>query len=300
MLEAPTASVPTSFGGTIANVNHGILNSWGDEFQIGYDGHITKDWSIFATVNLGISIAGNNKVISKFYSSGTDTGYKYPIGKPTDLGISGYKSTGIVRTQDQVNAWYAKHPGWTINGDSLRPGDLNFEDVNGDGVIDANDQTQIAKHTNNIIGIGYLLGAQWKSLRLSTNIAMSVGGKRVLSKVDITPPTKDAAGLAMWRGSYTAWNTNASLPAIYAPFANQASTFWLRSNTYLYVNNLQLSWTLPHSFLGKYRIPDARLYLTGMNLWTIISPTPYRDPRSGEITDYPIMRTWTFGLNVNL
>ncbi len=300
MLETPTASVPNTFGGTIANVNHGILNSWGDEFQLGYNGRINKDWSIFATVNFGFSIAGNNKVISKYYSAGTDTGYKYPVGKPTDLGISGYKSTGIVRTQDQVNAWYAKHPGWTINGDSLRPGDLNFVDVNNDGVIDANDITQIAKHTNNLIGIGYILGAQWKSLKLTTNIAMSVGGQRVLSKIDITPPTKDASGLDMWKNSYTATNTNASLPAIYAPFANQAPTFWLRSNTYLYVNNVQLSWTIPQSFLGKYKIPDARLYLTGMNLWSIINPTPYRDPRSGEITDYPILRTWTFGLNVNL
>jgi TonB-linked SusC/RagA family outer membrane protein len=300
MLDAPTASVPNTFGGTIADFNYGILNSWGDEFQVGYNGRINKDWSVFGTVNFGFSIAGNNKVIREYYSAGTDTGYLYPIGERTDRGITGYKSTGIIRTQDQVNAWYAKHPGWTINGDSLRVGDLNFQDINGDGVIDANDETQIAKRTNNIFNVGYILGAQWKSFRISTNIAMSVGGQRVLSKIDITPPTKDAAGLAMWRGSYTAYNTNASLPAIYAPFVNQASTFWLRSATYLYVNNLLLSWTLPQSFLGKYKIPEARIYLTGMNLWSIINPTPYRDPRSGEITDYPILRTWTFGLNVNL
>lgn len=300
MLDAPTASVPPTFGSTIADVNYGILNSWGDEFQLTYNGRVNKDWSVFATVNLGFSIAGNNKVIKEYYSAGTDTGYLYPIGERTDRGITGYKSTGIVRTQAQVNAWYAKHPGWTINGDSLRVGDLNFQDINGDGVIDANDETQIAKRTNNIFNVGYILGAQWKSLRLTTNIAMSVGGKQVLSKVDITPPTKDLTGLAMWRGSYTAWNTNATLPAIYAPFANQASTFWLRSSTYLYVNNLQLSWTVPQSFLGKYKIPDARLYLTGMNLWSIINPTPYKDPRSSEVTDYPILRTWTFGLNVNL
>lgn len=301
MLDAPSASVPNTFGATsFASVNYGILNSWGDEFQLGYNGHINKDWSVFATVNFGFSIAGNNKVIREYYSAGTDTGYLYPIGERTDRGITGYKSTGIVRTQDQVNAWYAKHPGWKINGDSLRVGDLNFVDLNGDGIIDANDETQIAKRTNNLFSVGYILGAQWKRFRIQTNIAMSVGGTRVLSKVDITPPTKDAAGLAMWKGSYTAANPNAGLPAIYAPFVNQASTFWLRSNTSLYVNNLLLSYQLPQTFIGGFKIPDARLYLTGMNLWTIINPTPYRDPRSGEITDYPIMRTWTFGLNVNL
>jgi hypothetical protein len=300
MLDAPSATTTSTFGGLIADFNYARMNSWGDEFQLGYNGHINKDWSVFATVNFGFSFAGNNKILRTYYNSGTDTGYKYPIGKPTDLGLSGYKATGIVRTQADVSAWYAKHPGWAINGDSLRPGDLNFEDVNGDGIIDGNDQTQIAKHSNALFGVGYILGAQWKGVRLSTNIAMSVGGKRTLPKVDITPPTKDAAGLDLWRNSYTAWNTNAPYPAIYAPLVNQASTFWMRSSTYLYINNIQLSWSLPKSFTGKYKIPEARFYLTGMNLWSIISPTPYRDPRSNEITDYPIMRTWTFGLNLNL
>jgi TonB-dependent starch-binding outer membrane protein SusC len=300
MLDAPTATTTSTFGGQIADFNYAMMNSWGDEFQIGYNGRINKDWSVFATVNFGFSMFGNNKVLRTYYNSGTDTGYKYPIGKPTDLGISGYKSTGIVRSQADVSAWYAKHPGWMISGDSLRPGDLNFVDVNGDGIIDGNDVTQIAKHSNALFGVGYILGAQWKGLRFSTNIAMSVGGKRTLPKVDITPPTKDAAGLDLWRNSYTAWNTTAPYPAIYAPLVNQASTFWMRSSTYLYINNVQVSWSLPKSFISKYKIPDARLYLTGMNLWSIISPTPYRDPRSNEITDYPILRTWTFGLNVNL
>jgi TonB-linked SusC/RagA family outer membrane protein len=299
MLDAPTSSVPNTYGSGIANANYAELNSWGDEFQLGYNGHLNKDWSVFATVNFGFSIAGNNKVIREYYSA-ADTGYLYPIGERSDRGITGYKSTGIVRTQADVNAFYAKHPGWTINGDSLRVGDLNFQDVNGDGIINSNDETQIAKRTNNIFNMGYILGAQWKGLRLSTNIAMSIGGKKALSKTDITPPSSTASGLAMWSNSYTAANPNAPLPAIYAPFANQTSSFWLRSASYLYVNNLQLSYTLPPAMLGRYKIPEARIYMTGQNLWTIFSPTPYRDPRSNEITDYPILRTWTFGLNVNL
>lgn len=299
MLDAPTSSVPPTFGTTIANANYAELNSWGDEEQIGYTGHVNKDWTITATVNLGFSIAGNNKVIREYYSS-ADTGYLYPIGERTDRGITGYKTTGIIRTQAQVNAIYAQHPGYTINNDSVRVGDLNFVDVNGDGVINSSDETQIAKRTNNVFSAGYLLGVQWKSLRLTTNIAMSIGGKTALSKTDITAPTSTLSGLAMWKNSYTAANPNAPLPAIYADFNNQTSTFWLRSASYMYVNNMQLSYELPHSMIGRYKIPEARVYFVGQNLWTIFSPTPYRDPRSNEITDYPILRTWTLGLNVNL
>jgi hypothetical protein len=110
----------------------------------------------------------------------------------------------------------------------------------------------------------------------------------------------NASSLSMWKGSYTAYHTDAKLPAIYAPLANQASTFWLHSATYMYVNNLQVSYMVPVSWTAAHHIPETRVYLTGFNLWTIISPYPFRDPRSNEITDYPILRNFTFGLNLAL
>ena len=298
MLETPQSTVTNTSGITnTAPVNYGQVNSWGTEFQLGYHQDVTRDLQVFATVNFNWS---DNKVIRQFYSPGTDTGYKYPIGKRIDQGITGMKSTGIVRSAADAQAFNAKHPKWTINQDTLRAGDLNFEDVNGDGLIDGNDQTQIAKRSSTIYGFGFILGAQWKGLRLSTNISLGLGGTVAWKKVDIAPPTKDASSLSMWKGSYTAYNTNASLPAIYAPFANQVSTFWLHSATYMYVNNMMLSWQVPVKFTGTHHLPETRFYLTGTNLWSIINPTPFKDPRSNETTDYPILRTWTFGANLSL
>ncbi|MBS1660460.1 MAG: SusC/RagA family TonB-linked outer membrane protein [Bacteroidetes bacterium] len=297
MLEAPTASVPNVLGATVANQNHGILNSWGIEAQIGYNQDITRDIRVFATVNFSWS---DNKVISRYYSPGTDTGYKYPIGKRADRGISGYKATGIVKTKADADAWNAKHPKWLVNGDTLRAGDLNFEDINGDGFISDLDQTQIASRSSNLFGMGFNFGVQWKSLRFSTNISLGVGGQMTWAKADITPPTKDARSLEMWKDAYTANNTNAALPAIYAPLANQASTFWLRSATYMYINNMQLSYAVPVSWTTAHHLPEVRAYITGINLWTLINPTPFKDPRSNQTTDYPILRSWTFGLNLNL
>jgi len=298
MLEPPQSTVTNTSGITnTASVNHGIINSWGTEFQLGYHQDINKDWSVFATVNFNWS---DNKVIKEYYNPGTDTGYLYPIGKRIDQGITGMKSTGIVRTAAEAQAWNAKYPNWTVNKDTLRAGDLNFVDVNGDGKIDGNDQTQIAKRSSTLFGFGFILGAQWKGFRVSTNISLGIGGQMAWKKVDIAPPTKDAASLSMWKGAYSAWNTNAALPAIYAPFANQVSTFWLHSATYMYVNNLMLSWQVPVKFTSTHHLPEARFYLTGTDLWSIINPTPFKDPRSNEITDYPILRTWTFGANISL
>ena len=298
MLVLPTSTIPPVAGITsVTAENYGIANSWGTEAQLGYRQNLTKDLQIFATVNFSWS---DNKIIKTYFNPGTDTGYLNPIGKRMDKGITGYKSTGIVRSAADAQAWNQKNPAWTVNGDTLRAGDLNFRDLNGDGYINSLDQTQIAKRSSTIMGFGFNFGAQWKGLRVSTNISLGLGGQIAWKKVDITPPTMNASALSMWKGSYTAYHTDAKLPAIYAPFANQASTFWLHSATYMYVNNLQISYMVPVSWTAAHHIPETRVYLTGFNLWTIINPTPYRDPRSNEITDYPILRNVTFGLNVAL
>lgn len=297
MLETPNTTVPNTFGGSIANQNHGVLNSWGMEAMLGYNGSAGRDFKYFINVNFSIT---NNKVISKYYNANTDTGWKKPVGVRADRGIEGYKATGIVRTQQEVDAWYKTHPGWTINGDSLRPGYLNFEDINGDGKITDVDQTRIADRSSSLFGMGFNLGCSWKGFRVSTNISLSVGGYTTWRKADVAPPTKDVSALVMWRDSWTAANPNAALPAIYAPYVSETSSFWLRNATAMRVNNLQFSYSLPGTLTGKWKIPECRVFITGNNLWAIINPTPYKDPASNTASDYPILRTWTFGLNLNL
>jgi TonB-linked SusC/RagA family outer membrane protein len=297
MLETPNTTVPNTFGGSIADQNHGILNSWGLETSVGYNAAISSSFHVFATVNFGMS---DNKVINKYYNLGTDTGYKYPIGKRSDQGITAMEATGIVRTQADVNAFYAKNPGWTINGDSLRVGDLNYKDIDGDGKITSNDVTQIVARAASRFGASFTVGFTWKTFRFSTNLSLSAGGYTVWKKLDIAPPTKDVRSLDMWKNSYTAANPDAPLPAIYSPLVNQASSYWLHSATSLYVNNMQLSYSLPADMVTRLKMPECRIYITGFNLWNIINPTPFKDSRANTAQDYPILRTFTFGLNVTL
>ncbi len=297
MLETPNSTVPNTFGGTISDQNHGILNSWGFDGSIGYNGNIGKDFSYFINMNFSRT---QNKVIRKYYNAGTDTGWKYPIGVPSDLGIGGYVATGVVRSQAEVDAWYAKHPGWTINSDSLRAGDMNFQDINGDGKITDVDQTRLKRRANALFGTGFNLGVSWKGVRLSANIGASWGGYTTWRKADVAPPTKDASSLVMWKDSWTVANPNGSLPAIYAPLAAEASSYWIHDATSMRVNNMQLSYSLPPAFVTRNHLPQARFYITGFNLWTLINPTPYKDPAANTASDYPILRTYTFGVNLSL
>lgn len=297
MLESPTATMPNSFGSNIGQVNYGQMNAWGIEGSLGYNGNITKDLSYFVNMNITWS---DNKVLRRYYNAGTDTGWKNPIGVRTDRGVEGYVATGIVRTQADVDAVLGKTPGYTINGDTLRVGMLNFQDLNGDGKITELDRTRIATRSDAIIGGGFNLGMAWKGIKLSMNISMSVGGKAMWKKADLAPPTKDVTALALWRDSWSPNNPNAAFPVIYSPLASEASTYWMRNGTTMRVNNMTLSYSLPASISSKYSIPEFRIYVSGTNLWNIINPTPYKDQASNLIADYPILRTWTFGLSATL
>ncbi|MDR6337820.1 TonB-linked SusC/RagA family outer membrane protein [Filimonas zeae] len=297
MLESPTATMPNSFGSNIGQVNYGQMNAWGIEGSLGYNGNITKDLSYFVNMNVSWT---DNKVLRRYYNAGTDTGWKNPIGVRTDRGVEGYVATGIVRTQADVDAILSKTPGYTINGDTIRVGMLNYQDLNGDGKITELDRTRIAGRSEAILGGGFNLGMAYKGIKLSMNISVSVGGKAMWKKADVAPPTKDATALNIWKDSWTASNPNAAYPVIYSPWANEASTFWMRNGTMMRVNNMTLSYSLPAAISNRYKIPEFRVYVSGTNLWNIINPTPYKDQATNLIADYPILRSWTFGLSATL
>lgn len=299
MLESPSATMPNTFGINIAQVNHGKMNAWGVEAGITYNGNVGKDLNYSVGMNFGWS---DNKVLDRYYNAGTDTGYKNPIGVRTDRGIEGYVAEGIARTQTDVDNWNKDHGGARKNyfGDTLRVGYLIFKDINGDGLIDDKDLSRIVNRANSLFGAGFNAGVGYKGLKLSVNFSLSVGGKTYWRKNDLTPPTKDLSALTIWKDSWTVDNTNAKYPVSYSPQVNSTSTFWIVDATTLRVNNLTLAYVVPKTFSNRLKLPEIRAYVTGQNLWNIINPTPYKDEASNDITDYPILRSWTFGLSLSL
>ena len=66
------------------------------------------------------------------------------------------------------------------------------------------------------------------------------------------------------------------------------------------VNDMTLSYTLPKLLLRRIGMSDARLLLTGNNLWVLKNPLPYKDPYQSYIFDYPTIRTISVGLSLGL
>ena len=79
------------------------------------------------------------------------------------------------------------------------------------------------------------------------------------------------------------------------------SSFWVRSAAYLRLKNVVVGYTLPTVLTTKVKIKSVRMYVSGQNLitWTKFFPgfDPEQRDTGGEF--YPIMRTYTVGLNIN-
>ena len=69
------------------------------------------------------------------------------------------------------------------------------------------------------------------------------------------------------------------------------STFYLDNLAYLRLKNVQLGYSIPKSVIQKIRISNIRVFFSADNL----------DPEKLNVNDgYPLMKTFTFGLNVEI
>lgn len=297
--------LPYTVGLPSAVKNYGEALSWGSEFAVGYRTNFSRDWGFSADVNFGWS---NSQILQQFYSPTNfglygSNGLSNVIGKDPRTYNSnnyGYIFTGILRTQAEVDALLAKNPNYTIGNAKPQVGFMNFEDINGDGKIDDNDVTLMYDRTTAIVGGGLTLGVTYKEFKLQTNINFSIGGKRFYDTEAMKVPTTTQNAPAFWADHWTPDNPNAKYPRADAPLAKERSTFWAVNGTQSRINNMVLSYSLPTRLMAKYKIPSARLMLTGTNLWSLVNPLPYKDPYTSNFANYPTLRTISVGLNISL
>ena len=298
--------LPLTAGLPSAVLNYGKQLSWGTEFSIGYSTKIGRDWGFNTNINFGRS---NSQLLQAYYNPsslglyGSTALSTYNIGKDPRTYNSnnyGYIATGILRTQEDVDAILAKNPNYTISGVKPQVGFLNYKDVNGDGKIDDNDITLMFDKTTAAIGFGITFGITYKTFKLNANMNLTIGGKRYFDSEARKVPTTTQNAPDFWKDYWTPTNPNAKYPRADAPLAKELSTFWAVNGTQSRINNMVLSYAIPKALAAKLKIPDFRVMITGTNLWSLINPLKYKDPYTSNFASYPTLRTLSLGLNVSL
>jgi len=297
---------PLYFGTAAPIVNYRETYNWGSEFSIGYKAKLATDWNLSASMNFGW---GNSVVNRTLYAPGqlinnvapdwqTQFGTDPRVYSSSNIGL---KTIGMFRTQGEVDAWMAKYPNYRLYDIIPQPGWLYYEDTNGDGVISDSDMQPMFKNTNSFLSSGISLNLTYKSFSLNTNINARFGGKVFYDGRARIAPSPLRNILTIWQDRWTPENPmEGKFPRFDDPALTRNSDFWAVDGTMIRINTMTLSYKAPSKFASRLGISGARILLTGNNLWTIVNPLPYKDPYTSSAYDYPMLRTISLGLSVNL
>lgn len=225
--------------------------------------------------------------------------------------VMGYKSAGLFQSEEEIAT--SALP----DGVSVHPGDIKYVDLNGDGVINADDITYIGRSTRPEMMYALQFDASWRGLDFSVQFQGGAMCDKFLlgswsnGVSDATPLTRpwyagyDNAPLYLVQESWRPDHTDANYPRL--TIANTAysnnyrvSDYWMRNGAYVRLKNIQLGYTIPAKITRLANISKIRLFVAGTNLFTL-TEFEYLDPESPNVVTsyYPQQKTYTFGVDVS-
>ena len=193
----------------------------------------------------------------------------------------------------------------------LKPGDIKYKDINGDGVIDDADEVPIGYSDVPEIVYGMGVSMNYKGFDLSLFFQGVARTTFFLGDAyfPFNYPNIGRTGfLDDLKDKYfdpAKQNFDAEIPLLYdegwhgSNYKN--STWWQRSGAFLRLKTAELGYTLPKSVTQKLRLKTVRFFVSGTNLLTFAKDVKLWDPEinSTDGRGYPLMRTANFGVNIN-
>lgn len=262
-----TIPVPAATGTTSSLENVGAVQNRGIELGIGATIYRSKDFNWMANGNIAfnqnkvLSLGGLGNVINIPNAFGTG----YPpflleTGKPM---YSYYvvRNIGILSQDDINNPKVTKLPKQTV-------GDEKYQDVNGDGIIDANDRQfggqPTPKYTWGVTNI-----FRYKSWDLNIQMYGQHGGAIMsyIARAIDNPGNGTATTLGVWRNRYSTENPNLHAPRGnigYAYSIPYTTSDWVYSTDFLRIQNITLGYNLKN-IIHSGIISSARVYASALN-----------------------------------
>ena len=288
------------FGGSTPQINRGIVDNKGIELSIGYHNQI-RDFSYFANANFA---ATKNKIVNQDEQFRT---YAYQVRTGLPIGERfGLVALGLFQDQEEID----KSPSQAAYG-TIRPGDIKYKDINGDGIINSDDEVRIGSSQVPSITYAFSLGMSYKGFDIKALFQGTGRSQAILSGIEVFEFVNNGKvkpeHLNRW-AYYTDPNTgelidtraSATYPRLSLSETTnnrQASTYWLRDVHYLRLKTLELGYSFDR-FLKNTFISHARIYLSGYNILTF-SPIKGMDPEMvGNPTAYPIQKAFNLGINL--
>lgn len=265
--------------------NKGKVDNWGIELSVNWRKEFTKD--------LYVDFRGNFTYTENKYVNLDEPVYPYvwktSTGKPLSR-TTGYIAQGLFSSQEEIDNSPTQNLGSTV-----KPGDIKYRDVNGDGKIDGSDQVMISPY-GTTPRIQYGLGMNVTYKKFDFGVFFNGSAKRTIMISGISPFGQSDYNVMQFIADDYWSESNPSPNAKYprlgltsSQTANNtvASTYWMRNGNFIRFKTLELG----------YKFKYGRVYLNGDNI-AVFSPFKLWDPELSW-NAYPLQRTFNIGVQLN-
>ncbi|MCQ2142655.1 MAG: TonB-dependent receptor [Bacteroidales bacterium] len=290
-----SSSLPNTLGATLPQENLNSRRARGFEFRAGSTGQY-GDFMYDVSANISWS-----REKWSYYDQTPETDPdRARLYTKTGTWVDrqmGYGAERLFQTQEEVVNWECTVDDLNHDSATIGPGDIKPKDQNGDGVLNWKDQVEIGKGAMPHWMYGLNLSLAWKGIDLSMlfqgafGYTMSIGYDDATSSyceryfdirrrtgADVMVPRPNGSALNWWTTSFT-----------------------YRDVAYLRLKNASLGYSLPANVCKKIGMSKVRIYVAGMNLFTVSTVDKYGvDPENGGTVgySYPQQRTMSLGLNI--
>jgi TonB-linked SusC/RagA family outer membrane protein len=291
---------PSYIGATFSAANIGIVKNEGFELELRHNNTITEKISYFFRGNFSYA---HNTVIKKDDAYMT-LDYQKEEGYPIGTSVK-YIAIGIFQDYDEIYNSPAQisQLGGIPGNNILYPGDLRFQDVNNDGVINRFDQIRTGYSYVPEITYGGTVGINIGNFDLSA-LLQGVARASFEKNWEIMWHFSNNENVFPTHWNYWTPETSGSeeYVRLYGPYQNNesGSTYSLGSGKYLRLKNAEIGYTLPNSILKRIKTESLRVYVSGVNL-ILWAKEPYIDPdnRNQRGGNMPPLKSVNIGVKLN-
>ncbi|WP_333863782.1 SusC/RagA family TonB-linked outer membrane protein [Sphingobacterium sp.] len=300
-------SIPGSSGFTNAPwANFGRVNNKGIDMSLELNKQLNPN--LFLSVRSTFTYA-LNKILEQDEPSAVIGTSRSSTGKPIGQ-LFGFIDEGLFTDAD-----FSDVANGTLRPDipkhtfgPVRPGDIKYRDLNGDGVVDALDRTAIGGTEDPQIVFGFGSNLRYKAVDFGFFFQGVSRTYRIIGGSNFIPGSANGAMGNMFYNVSDRWTVDNPRQDVFYPRLsdyqsannNLASTWWLRDMSFIRLRNIEVGYSLPPKLLDHLAIRNFRIFIRGNNLLTV-SDFKLWDPELGVNNGmrYPIMKSVSMGLELN-
>lgn len=312
ILGSRLVTLPDNYGQSLAPENY-AARSWrgGELFVEWRDKAVENKINYSVSANIGYAVDRWDVLDQGVaYQPGGNRYFQNQIGHPANR-IMGLKTVGMVRTQADLDALLAT--GMKQFGRTPYLGGLYFEDVRGDGYadgpdgkIDGNDVQVLSNNGAPRINYGVGINISYKGLAITSQFQGVGAYDRIISNQE-GPGMRQHGGTVrpyypIWASDvWTPENPGAKYPrpvgSNWYESGSEATSFWIRNGAYLRLKVLNIAYNLPKAWTSRLKLGSAQVFANGTNLFSVSKVKEFHDPEQKNYDSFPIMKTFTVGLD---